>query len=176
MRLLSDVERLMAARMAVRSEARGSGEATTKVREGLHVLVQARWSATLQVPFVKRDRQKAMIINSYYTNQEEYINRHYSNLYSTYTKIFYFSDATLRGITHLSPDVDDAVNLFSLSRKSQIATDTISQHLNKSYAPFSCKSAQNELDFYEKFNKQREKYVNQNIFLFHKQSLLRNNY
>lgn len=55
MELLSDVERLMAARMAVRSEARGSGEAMTKVREGLHVLVQARWSAILDVvPFVKR--------------------------------------------------------------------------------------------------------------------------
>lgn len=38
MRLLSDVERLMAARMAVRSEARGSEGATTKVGEGLHVL------------------------------------------------------------------------------------------------------------------------------------------
>ncbi|KYQ60078.1 hypothetical protein ALC60_00902 [Trachymyrmex zeteki] len=35
MRLLSDVERLMAARMAVRSEARGSGEATTKVRSSV---------------------------------------------------------------------------------------------------------------------------------------------
>lgn len=34
MELLSDVERLMAARMAVRSEARGSGGATAKVREG----------------------------------------------------------------------------------------------------------------------------------------------
>jgi len=48
----------------------------------------------------------------------------------------------------------------------------ISQHLNKSYAPFPCKSAQNELDFYEKLlNKERN--INQNIFLFHKQSLLR---
>lgn len=51
MGLLSDVERLMAARMAVRSEARGSGGATAKVRGGLHVLVQARWSATLDGPF-----------------------------------------------------------------------------------------------------------------------------
>lgn len=51
MELLSDVERLMAARMAVRSEARGSGGATAKVREGLHVLVQARWSAILDGPF-----------------------------------------------------------------------------------------------------------------------------
>jgi len=48
----------------------------------------------------------------------------------------------------------------------------ISQHLNKSYAPFPCKGAQNELDFYEKLiNKERN--INQNIFLFHKQSLLR---
>lgn len=46
MGLLFDVGRLMAARMAVRNEARGSGGATTKVREGLHVL--ARWSATLE--------------------------------------------------------------------------------------------------------------------------------
>jgi len=51
MRLLSDVERLMAARMAVGSEARGSEGTMAKVREGLHVLVQARWSATLDGPF-----------------------------------------------------------------------------------------------------------------------------
>lgn len=51
MGLLSDVERLMAARMAVRSEARGTGGATAKAREGLHVLVQARRSATLDGPF-----------------------------------------------------------------------------------------------------------------------------
>lgn len=56
MRLLSDVERLMAARMAVRSEARGSEGATTKVGEGLHVL--ARWSATLDGPF----REETIVI------------------------------------------------------------------------------------------------------------------
>lgn len=55
MELLSDVERLMAARMAVRSEARGSGGAMAKVAEKVYTCwsrpAGARYST---VPFVKR--------------------------------------------------------------------------------------------------------------------------
>ncbi|KYM99910.1 hypothetical protein ALC62_09531 [Cyphomyrmex costatus] len=106
MRLLSDVERLMAARMAVRSEARGSGGATAKVREGLHVLVQARWSATLDVPC-----EEAIVVfrNVAIQNTWSILAGATNNgrlkwvVYSTYTEIFCLSDAALRGITHLSP-------------------------------------------------------------------------